>query len=249
MQALIIAVAVVSCALLGAAWAADPVPVPATGQQALPEAGRKAGSIKAFSDADVAALRNGADMGMTKVAAMNGYPGPTEVLALADKLGLTATQRQQVTESLDHMTDTAKPLGADLIAHEQALDKLFATATITPEALAEEMAAIGILRGRLRLVHLAAYLETRASLNPEQLALYHELHGGSLHGSELHGSELHGSELHGSELHGATHVSVVTRGRVEQPRDRRIHRHGDHRTAGHAELADHARGSQHVTGK
>ncbi|HEY1411013.1 MAG TPA: periplasmic heavy metal sensor, partial [Rhodopila sp.] len=180
MRPQVIAAAVFFCGLTGtplkgAAWAADPAPMPEAGQKALPEAGRRAASIKAFSDADVAALRNGDDMGMTKVAALNGYPGPAEVLALGDKLGLTNTQRQQVTASLDHMTDAAKPLGIDLIAHEQALDRLFAAETITPEALAEEMAAIGILQGRLRLVHLAAYLETRASLSSEQLALYHEL--------------------------------------------------------------------------
>jgi hypothetical protein len=71
----------------------------------------------------------------------------------------------------------AKPLGAELIAREQVLDQLFAKGEITPERLATATAAIGELQGRLRSVHLAAHLETRASLNPDQIARYQQLRG------------------------------------------------------------------------
>jgi hypothetical protein len=40
-----------------------------------------------------------------------------------------------------------------------------------------ETAAIGELSGRLRSVHLAAHLETRAMLHPDQIALYQRLRG------------------------------------------------------------------------
>ena len=75
------------------------------------------------------------------------------------------------------MSEAAKSLGAEMIDREQALDQLFAKGEMTPERLAAETIAIGELNGRLRAVHLAAHLETRALLRPEQLALYRQLRG------------------------------------------------------------------------
>jgi hypothetical protein len=75
------------------------------------------------------------------------------------------------------MSAAAKPLGGELIAREQVLDQLFARGEITPARLAIETAAIGELNGRLRSVHLAAHLETRAVLHPDQIALYERLSG------------------------------------------------------------------------
>ena len=66
----------------------------------------------------------------------------------------------------------AKPLGGEPIAHEQALDQLFAKGEITPDRLTAETAAIGEVQGRLRSMHLAAHLATRALLNPDQIARY-----------------------------------------------------------------------------
>jgi hypothetical protein len=71
----------------------------------------------------------------------------------------------------------AKPLGAELIERERALDQLFAKGDISPDRLAAATAAIGELQGRLRKVHLAAHLETRALLNPDQIARYQQLRG------------------------------------------------------------------------
>jgi Spy/CpxP family protein refolding chaperone len=143
----------------------------------MPYAGQQARTIKALSDEDIAALRKGEGMGMAKAAELNGYPGPIHVLALASQLGLTESQQRKVTEIFDGMSAAAKPLGGELIAHEQALDRLFAKGEITPDRLTAETAAIGELQGRLRLVHLAAHLATRALLNPEQIARYEQLRG------------------------------------------------------------------------
>jgi hypothetical protein len=60
---------------------------------------------------------------------------------------------------------------------EQALDQLFARREITPDRLAIETAVIGELSARLRSVHLAAHLETRALFHPDQIALYERLRG------------------------------------------------------------------------
>ena len=133
--------------------------------------------MKTLSDEDIAALRKGEGMGMAKPAELNGYPGPVHVLTLAKQLGLTESQRQQVTAIYNRMSAAAKSLGGEVIARERTLDQLFAKGEITPERLAVETAAIGGLRGRLRSVHLAAHIETRALLNPDQIALYQQLRG------------------------------------------------------------------------
>jgi hypothetical protein len=56
---------------------------------------------------------------------MNGYPGPSHVLALAAQLGLTKSQEQRVTAIFERMSAAAKPLGSEVIAREQALDPAF----------------------------------------------------------------------------------------------------------------------------
>ena len=144
---------------------------------ASPYAGQQARAIKALSDDDNSALRKGEGMGMAKAAELNGYPGPVHVLALAEQLGLTDTQQRQVTAIFERMSAAAKPLGAELITHEQILDQLFAKGEITPDRLTAETTVIAELQGRLRSVHLGAHLETRASLNPDQIARYEQLRG------------------------------------------------------------------------
>ena len=126
--------------------------------------GNRVRAIKALSDDDIAALRKGEGMGMAKAAELNGYPGPAHVLALAGQLGLTEAQQRNVQAIFDRMSAAAKPIGGELIAQEQTLDQLFAKSDITPDRLATATAAIAELQGRLRAVHLAAHLGTRALL-------------------------------------------------------------------------------------
>jgi Spy/CpxP family protein refolding chaperone len=142
-----------------------------------PYAGQQNRIIKALSEEEIAELLNGEGMGMAKAAELNGYPGPLHVLTLARELKLTPTQRQQIHAIFDRMSVAAKPLGAELVEHERMLDQAFAKREITPDRLAAETATISELAGRLRLVHLTAHLETRALLNPGQIAVYQHLRG------------------------------------------------------------------------
>jgi Heavy-metal resistance len=139
--------------------------------------GQQSRDIKALSDEDIAALRNGDGMGLAKAAELNGYPGPRHVVALVRQLRLSESQAAQVTTIRDRMSTAARPLGDELIDHERTLDQLFAQHAITPERLTAAMAAIGDIQGRLRAVHLAAHLETRAVLSTEQIAQYDKLRG------------------------------------------------------------------------
>jgi hypothetical protein len=77
-----------------------------------------------------------------------------------------------------------------LIAREQTLDQLFANGEITLERLSAETAAIGELQGRLRLVHLAAHLETRSLLDQDQIARYEQLRGWRTGGTNATSSQI-----------------------------------------------------------
>ena len=174
---------------LMAALAAIPVAILAYADTASgPYAGQQTRAIKALSSEDLEELRTGAGMGLAKAAELNGYPGPLHVLALAKELQLTIGQIRLVTGIHERMSAAAKPLGGEIIDHEQELDRLFAEGRITSERLSGETAAIGALQGRLRSVHLAAHLETRDVLTPEQLTGYRQLRG---YGNETAGPHHH----------------------------------------------------------
>ncbi len=142
-----------------------------------PYAGLQARAVKALSEQQIADLRTGRGMGLALPAELNGYPGPMHVLELRDRLGLTPEQEAAVRASFARMDAAAKPLGAELVERERALDRAFAARAVTPDALRALTADIGGLQGRLRAVHLAAHVEMRAALNDEQVRAYDALRG------------------------------------------------------------------------
>src|SRR3954463_558837 len=80
-----------------------------------PYAGMQVRPIKALSEQQVADLTAGRGMGLALAAELNGYPGPSHVLELADKLDLSADQRVRVQNLFDAMKQEVLPLGARLI--------------------------------------------------------------------------------------------------------------------------------------
>jgi LTXXQ motif family protein len=131
-------------------------------------------------------------MGLAKAGELNGYPGPAHVLELSDELGLTAEQRSAVDEIHARMTAAAQPLGADILRRERDLDAQFADVTITESQLVEETVSIAEREGRLRAVHLAAHIATRAVLTPVQIARYLEIRGYALTPAhDMHGGTHH----------------------------------------------------------
>ncbi len=91
-----------------------------------PYAGMQTRPIKALSEQQIADLGAGRGMGLALAAELNGYPGPSHVLELADKLELSAEQRASMQRLFDSMKAEAMPLGAKLIEQEAELDKQFA---------------------------------------------------------------------------------------------------------------------------
>jgi Spy/CpxP family protein refolding chaperone len=142
-----------------------------------PYAGMQVRSIKALSEQQVADLAAGRGMGLALAAELNGYPGPSHVLELADKLDLSADQRARIKALFDSMKVEAIPLGSKLIEQEADLDKQFATRTVTPESLKVATAAAAITQGELRETHLKYHLSTVDVLSPRQMQRYAELRG------------------------------------------------------------------------
>lgn len=142
-----------------------------------PYAGQETRAVKALSPEDMDDLMNGRGMGLAKAGELNGYPGPAHLLDLASELKLTADQLGQIRLLMEGMTAHAKPLGLEIIRRERELEQQFETGSITEAQLASETEAIGNLQGRLRAVHLAAHIEAKRLLTPEQIAGYNKLRG------------------------------------------------------------------------
>jgi hypothetical protein len=151
-----------------------------------PYAGMQARPIKALSEQQVADLAAGRGMGMALAAELNGYPGPSHVLELAEKLELSADQRARVQKLVDSMKAEAIPLGAKLIEQEAALNEQFALRTVTPESLKASTSMAAITQGTLRETHLKYHLRTVALLTPAQMHRYAELRGYGAHQMHHH---------------------------------------------------------------
>lgn len=142
-----------------------------------PYAGMQARPIKALSEQQIADLRTGRGMGLALPAELNGYPGPMHLLELADRLDLSAEQRERFGGLIESMKAEAIPLGERLIEEERALNALFAERKVTADNLASATAAVARIQGELRLTHLKYHLATTEALTPRQLQLYAELRG------------------------------------------------------------------------
>jgi Spy/CpxP family protein refolding chaperone len=142
-----------------------------------PYAGDEAREIKALSEADLKAYREGTGMGMARAAELNRHPGPRHVLEQADAIGLSATQRAAILALYEKMRADAVPLGEQVIDAERRLDLLFARHEASEEAVARLAREAAELQGRLRAVHLCAHVETRRLLTVEQITRYEALRG------------------------------------------------------------------------
>ena len=142
-----------------------------------PYAGLQARSIKALSDREASDLKMGRGMGLALAAELNGYPGPSHLLELADRLGLSSDQRASIKQLFDAMKAETVPLGEGLIAKEAELDSAFSKQRVTQTSLTAATAAIGEQQAALRNAHLKYHLLARALLQPSQLSRYTELRG------------------------------------------------------------------------
>jgi hypothetical protein len=149
---------------------------PAAAQQ-QPYAGLEQRPLKALSQQEIEDLRAGRGMGFALPAELNGYPGPVHVLEHDGALKLTDEQRARTRALIEAMKAETIPLGERLIDQESALDRAFATRTISPQLLNELTGAIGATRATLRAAHLRYHLAQIELLSPDQVRRYTELRG------------------------------------------------------------------------
>ncbi len=140
-------------------------------------AGQEARDIKALSLDDVNAYLSGKGMGLAKAAELNGYAGPAHVLELSQELALTSDQRARTEALFAAMTAQAVSVGRALVEQERRLDRLFASRSVTPEAMTGVLNQIGDLQAQVRAAHLQAHLAQVEILSAEQNARYARLRG------------------------------------------------------------------------
>ena len=150
---------------------------PAAAETHHPYAGQEKRGIKALSDVEIGDLMAGRGMGLAKAAELNGFPGPMHVLEHEKALNLTQAQRAAIAEIRTRMAAAAQVLGREIVEAERALETSFAEKRIDAGLLKTQTEAIAALMGRLRAVHLAAHIETKALLSETQIAQYAALRG------------------------------------------------------------------------
>jgi len=127
-------------------------------------------------------------MGFARSAELNGYPGPAHVLELAADLVLSPEQVARTEALFVRMRTRAAELGRRLVDEERALERTFASRSVTPQSLEAALARIAGLRAEVRRVHLDAHLEQASLLSEPQIAAYARLRGydGGAHGGHAH---------------------------------------------------------------
>ena len=164
----------------------------ANANQPSPYSGQESREIKALSSEDIHGYLSGKGLGLAKAAELNGYPGPSHVLALASELRLTTDQKQRTESLFKKMEAKAMSLGRPLVEEERKLDKLFAEKKITPESLDQSLTRIGGLLAQVRRAHLEAHLDQVEILTPAQVSKYMALRGYSnAPGNEGHAGHKH----------------------------------------------------------
>lgn len=140
-------------------------------------AGEETRLIKSLSEQDLEEIARGGGWGLARAAELNGVPGPTHLLELADEIGLTDQQREELEPIRTQMQAEAIAAGERFVAAERALDEAFQQGAPDAEALEQLVAEAGLARSDLRLVHLNAHLLTLPLLTDAQVSRYSVLRG------------------------------------------------------------------------
>lgn len=157
-----------------------------------PYAGQENRQIKSLSAKDIDDLSNGRGWGFAKAAELNGLPGPTHILEMADKINLSPEQRRKIEILFAAMKSRAVPLGKQLVELERGLDRLFRDKSVNENNLKTQLDKIAKVRGALRRVHLQTHLRTPEILTRHQIVTYNRLRGyGGADQSTAHGGGDH----------------------------------------------------------
>ncbi len=161
-------------ALAVAAAATGVFAQPYSGQ---PYAGQQTREVASLSARELQDFLAGRGAGLAKAAELNGHPGPSHVLELAEELQLAPEQRTLVKAAFDRMKARAKVLGEAYVKAEKAVDQAFKSGTADAREVAARVAEANRLLGEVRLSHLLAHVEITPLLTPAQRARYAVLRG------------------------------------------------------------------------
>jgi Spy/CpxP family protein refolding chaperone len=150
--------------------------LPAAAQH-QPYSGQQEREIKSLSAEEVKQYLSGAGMGYAKAAELNRFPGPSHALELAEQLGLSTEQRNDIKALMDSHKAEARAIGAKLVESERAIEQLFRSGNVPQSALADAVAKAAALQGEYRLSHLETHRRLRPLLTDEQVARYDRLRG------------------------------------------------------------------------
>ena len=134
-------------------------------------------AITSLSEGELEDLRAGGGMGFALPAELNGYPGPSHVLDLADELELTKEQLEQTRRLFEAMREEAIAAGEAYIEREREVDAVFAEGDATEAAIEAATQAAAEARGRLRAVHLRYHLDVTDLLTRHQIHQYQQARG------------------------------------------------------------------------
>lgn len=148
-----------------------------SGHQHSPYAGMQNRAIKALSEQQLADLRAGKGMSFALPAELNGYPGPSHVLELAEPLKLSVEQSSRTRALFEQMQRESAAAGEALIAAEAELDALFRDKRATPPLLTAAVGKAAQAQGVVRETHLRYHLRMMEVLTAEQVSAYNRLRG------------------------------------------------------------------------
>ncbi len=140
-------------------------------------AGEETRLIKSLSEQDLEEIARGGGWGLARPAELNGVPGPTHLLELADEIALTGEQREDIEAIRAQMQADAISAGEIFVAVERALDHVFQQGAPDAEALERLVGEAGQAWAALRLIHLNAHLLTLPLLTEAQISQYAVLRG------------------------------------------------------------------------
>lgn len=147
------------------------------GGKSDPAAAQNYRDMKSLSAQEIDDLLNARGTAFTRVAELNGYPGPAQIIELAGDLGLSDDQTKALQDIKWRVDAVATSLGSEILEIEAELDRLFAGRTATKPRVNSMVTAVSGLSASLRAVHLAGHLDATAVLHPWQLGRYNELRG------------------------------------------------------------------------
>jgi len=133
--------------------------------------------VRSLSSAEYAAYQNGDKMDMVRVAELNNYPAPGQVMALEKELKLSVIQRVNLKAAIEALDFKAKEMGRFIIQHEKKLNDLFSSGKVDEGSLIYYCNQIGLYQGELRNAHLQAHLKAVRILTPDQLKKFTRLKG------------------------------------------------------------------------